>query len=161
MDVDRPGLSGACSGVDIEWASDIPFHFSFPFHCLTLLKDEGDLAFEIEIHQRGEVVTVWSKECQKTTTLFSGHCQECDGIHKRLGELAQNARDSKKGTNYKFLSHDQLLRMSKHRRPRLQHRGPFRVGRRPRLARDDENAQPTGSRRSRRMPLVWGRWMEK
>jgi hypothetical protein len=79
-------LTAPDSGVDIEWASDIPFHFSFPFHCLTLLRDEGDLAFEIEIHQRGEVVTVWSKECRKTTTLFSGHCQECDGIHISVWE---------------------------------------------------------------------------
>jgi hypothetical protein len=70
--------------------------------------DEGDLPFEIEIHDRGKVITVWSKRCKRSTTQYSPHCQECDALHGRLQELAQIARNARKGTNYKFLSHDQL-----------------------------------------------------
>jgi hypothetical protein len=70
--------------------------------------DEGDLLFEIEIHERGEVITVWSKRCKKSTTQYSPHCHECSALHGRLEDLAQITRDVRKGTNYKFMSHDQL-----------------------------------------------------
>ncbi|KAJ7728307.1 hypothetical protein B0H14DRAFT_2410080 [Mycena olivaceomarginata] len=108
MDVDPPSSGGNCAGVALEWPEDIPFHSTFPFHRLTLLGDDGDLPFDIEIRQRGKVVTAWSKKCRNTSTLFSAHCQECDGIRKRLNDLAEIARDAKKGTNYKFLGHSQL-----------------------------------------------------
>ncbi|KAJ7154444.1 hypothetical protein C8R43DRAFT_885149 [Mycena crocata] len=75
---------------------------------MSLKGDEGDLPFEIEIHERGKRVIVWSKKCLKTSTPHSPHCQECESLHARLDDLARIARDARKGTNYKFLSHDQL-----------------------------------------------------
>jgi hypothetical protein len=70
--------------------------------------DEGDLPLEIKIHDRGKVITVWSQRCKRSTTQCSPHYQECDALHGRLQELAQIARNARKGMNYKFLSHDQL-----------------------------------------------------
>jgi hypothetical protein len=111
MDVDGPTFGGACAGIKIEWPPEMSFRLTFPFHRITLLgddTDEGDLPFDLEIYERGKIITAWSKKCRKATTLHSPHCQECDTISERLDDLAQIARNAKKGTNYKFLSHDQL-----------------------------------------------------
>ncbi|KAK7012371.1 hypothetical protein R3P38DRAFT_3019043 [Favolaschia claudopus] len=106
--VNRPGFGGECSGLNVEWPSDLSFRLTFPFHRLTLRGEDGDLPFEIEIHDHGRTVTVWSKACLRSTTPHSAHCQNCDAIHGRLEDIAAIARNAKKGTNYKFLSHDQL-----------------------------------------------------
>ncbi|KAJ7697528.1 hypothetical protein B0H14DRAFT_2649829 [Mycena olivaceomarginata] len=108
QNTDRPGFGGACTGLDVDWPPELSFRLTFPFHCVSLLGDDGDLPFELEIHERGRLVTVWSKKCRQQTTPYSPHCEECDSLHGRLKELATIARDAKKGTNYKFLSHDQL-----------------------------------------------------
>ncbi|KAJ7888001.1 hypothetical protein B0H13DRAFT_1627217, partial [Mycena leptocephala] len=100
-----------CTGIKIEWPAEMSFWLTFPFHRITLLGDdahEGDLPFDLEIHERGKIITAWSKKCRKTTTLHFPHCQECDAISEHLDGLAQIARDAKKDTNYKFLRHDQL-----------------------------------------------------
>ncbi|KAJ6456289.1 hypothetical protein C8R47DRAFT_996339 [Mycena vitilis] len=60
------------------------------------------------MHDRGRRITVWSKRCTHTTTIHSSHCHECHSIQPRLADLAQIARDAKKGTNYKYLTHDQM-----------------------------------------------------
>jgi hypothetical protein len=111
MDIDGPTFGGACTGIKIEWPAEMSFWLTFPFHRITLLGDdahEGDLPFDLEIHECGKIITAWSKKCRKTTTLHSPHCQECDAISERLDDLPQIAPDAKTGTNYKFLSHDQL-----------------------------------------------------
>ncbi|KAJ7852166.1 hypothetical protein B0H14DRAFT_3450885 [Mycena olivaceomarginata] len=102
MDIDHPAYGGACAGLNLEWPEELSFRLTFPFHRLTLRGDEGDLPFEIEIHERGEVITVWSKRCKKSTTQYSPHCHECSALHGRLEDLAQIARDARKGTNYKL-----------------------------------------------------------
>lgn len=106
--IDRLGFGGACAGLDLEWPEDLSFRLTFPFHRCNIHGDEGDLPFDIEIHDRGRVVTVWSKRCRKQPNAHSHHCHECDALRGRLEDLAQIARNARKGTNYKFLSHDQL-----------------------------------------------------
>ncbi|KAJ7429781.1 hypothetical protein B0H11DRAFT_2257746 [Mycena galericulata] len=92
MDIDRPGFGGACAGLDLEWPEDLSFRLTFPFHRCNIHGDEGDLPFDIEIHDRGRVVTVWSKRCRKQPNAHSHHCHECDALRGRLEDLAQIAR---------------------------------------------------------------------
>ncbi|KAJ7899161.1 hypothetical protein B0H14DRAFT_2556730 [Mycena olivaceomarginata] len=89
--------------LNLEWPQELSFRMTFPFHRLTLRGDEGDLPFEIEIHDRGKVITVWSKRCKRSTTEYSPHCHECDALRGRLEELAQIARDARKGNELQVL----------------------------------------------------------
>ncbi|KAJ7817649.1 hypothetical protein B0H13DRAFT_1922811 [Mycena leptocephala] len=91
MEIDGPAFGGACTGIKIEWPAEMSFWFTFPFHRITLLGDDadkGDLPFDLEIDERGKIITAWSKKCRKTTTLHSPHCQECDAISECLDDLA-------------------------------------------------------------------------
>ncbi|KAK6996305.1 hypothetical protein R3P38DRAFT_2565994, partial [Favolaschia claudopus] len=49
-----------------------------------------------------------SESCPETMSPFATCCQECDKIPARIAKLADIATHAEKGTNYQYLSHQQL-----------------------------------------------------
>ncbi|KAK7002111.1 hypothetical protein R3P38DRAFT_2557378, partial [Favolaschia claudopus] len=99
-----------CPGINVDWplALDLKFNETFPFHRVPLGNSLGTVPFVIEIREQGRKVIAWSESCPGTMSPFATCCQECDKIPARIAKLADIATHAEKGTNYQYLSLQQL-----------------------------------------------------
>ncbi|KAK7015827.1 hypothetical protein R3P38DRAFT_2543278 [Favolaschia claudopus] len=100
----------SCPGIIVQWPPELELNFNetFPFHRVPIGRSNGDLPFYIELQDGGKKVVAWSKTCTRLLTPFAFHCHECDKVLGRLNRLGSMAEHAEKGTNYRFLSHNQL-----------------------------------------------------
>ncbi|KAK7455836.1 hypothetical protein VKT23_010871 [Stygiomarasmius scandens] len=106
-DVERMNVDSFsfCSGVRISWNVPGGLYTTFPWARL-VESGHGSLPIRIELHNKGDTLMAWSKNCDGEGDPTTCHqCKELPALFERLEYIAQNASP---GTNYIFLNMEQM-----------------------------------------------------
>ncbi|KAJ7838286.1 hypothetical protein B0H14DRAFT_2588687 [Mycena olivaceomarginata] len=95
-----------CPGSALDWPVDVgPFMETFPFHRIGV--QPGSLSFDVEIHDRGTKVIVFSKTCSGEAHL-NGCCNYCAKIPAEVQRLVDLAVQADARVNHCYLSWSQI-----------------------------------------------------